>query len=180
MIGRLKHGVPIGRAQSDADKVAAQKRKDFMILGTAGYAIRVEPMRQHLVSEVRPAILALMGAVIFLLLIACANVANLLLVRASLRQRELAVRAALGASWWILARQMLVESFLLAAIGAVAWFRVAWVGIHELLVIAPANLPRLDTIRMDSSVFVFTALVGPLGRRRSLDLHPRGAPPGRT
>ncbi|HXN65601.1 MAG TPA: ABC transporter permease [Candidatus Acidoferrales bacterium] len=158
VIGRLQPGVPIGRAQADADQVAAQERKDFSILGTAGYAIRVEPMRQHLVSEVRPALLALLGAVIFLLLIACANVANLLLVRASLRQRELAVRSALGASWWILARQMLVESFLLAAIGAVGGFAVAWAGIHELLAIAPATLPRLDTIRIDSSVLIFTAL----------------------
>src|SRR6266566_1875367 len=73
---------------------AAQARKHFSIENTAGYAICVEPMRKHLVSEVRPAILALMGSVIFLLLIACANVANLLLVRASLRQRELAIRSA--------------------------------------------------------------------------------------
>src|SRR5438876_48479 len=97
VIGRLKPGVTIGRAQAAADQVAAEARKNFMIENTAGYAIRVEPMRQHLVSEVRPAILALMGAVIFLLLIACANVANLLLVRASLRQRELAIRSAIGA-----------------------------------------------------------------------------------
>ena len=90
-------------------------------------------MRQHLVSEVRPAILALMGAVIFLLLIACANVANLLLVRASFREHELAVRAAIGASWWHLARQMLTEAFLLAAMGAVGGLALAWLGIHELL-----------------------------------------------
>src|SRR5713101_6708468 len=71
VIGRLKPGITIGRAQSAADQVAAEGRKNFSIMNTAGYAIRVEPMRQHLVSEVRPAILALMGAVIFLLLIAC-------------------------------------------------------------------------------------------------------------
>src|SRR5947199_4430779 len=162
VIGRLKPGVTIGRAQAAADQVAAEARKNFMIENTAGYAIRVEPMRQHLVSEVRPAILALMGAVIFLLLIACANVANLLLVRASLRQRELAVRAAIGASWWHLARQMLTEAFLLGAIGALGGLALAWLGIHELLVIAPANLPRLDTIRIDSVVLAFTALAGVL------------------
>src|SRR6266851_855595 len=160
VIGRLKPGITIGRAQAAADQVAAEARKNFSILNTAGYVIRVEPMRQHLVSEVRPAILALMGAVIFLLLIACANVANLLLVRASLRQRELAVRAAIGASWWHLTRQMLTEAFLLAVIGALAGLALAWLGIHELLVISPTNLPRLDTIRIDSVVLAFTALAG--------------------
>ena len=159
-VGILKNHVSLEQAQAAADIVAADGRRNFLIEGTAGYAIRLEPMRRHLVSEVRPAILALMGAVIFLLLIACANVANLLLVRASLRERELAVRAAIGASWWHLARQMLAEAFLLAAIGAVAGLGLAWLGIHELLVIAPANLPRLDTIRIDSVVLAFTALAG--------------------
>src|SRR5260370_6536678 len=109
-VGRLKNDVSLEQAQVAADTVAADGRKNFLIEGTAGYAIRLEPMRRHLVSEVRPAILALMGAVIFLLLIACANVANLLLVRASLRERELAVPAAIGASWRHLARQMLADA----------------------------------------------------------------------
>lgn len=161
-VGRLREGVSSERAQAAADNAAAETRKNFLIERTAGYAIRIEPMRQHLVAEVRPAILALMGAVIFLLLIACANVANLLLVRASLRERELAVRAAIGASWWHLARQMLAEAFLLAAIGALGGLALAWLGIHELLVIAPENLPRLDTIRMDTAVLAFTALAGVL------------------
>jgi putative ABC transport system permease protein len=156
VIGRLKPGVTIERAQSVADRVAAEGRKNFLIMNTAGYAIRIVPMRQHLVSEVRPAILALMGSVIFLLLIACANVANLLLVRASLRERELAIRSAIGASWWDLARQILSEALLLAAIGAVAGLGIAWLGIHELLAIAPVHLPRFDTIRIDSTVLIFT------------------------
>jgi predicted permease len=158
VIGRLKPGVTIGRAQAAADQVAAEARKNFPIENTAGYAIRVEPMRQHLVSEVRPAILALMGAVIFLLLIACANVANLLLVRASLRERELAIRSAIGAGWWDLARQILSEALLLASIGAAGGLGIAWLGIHELLAIAPAQLPRLDTIRIDSAVLIFTVV----------------------
>src|SRR5436190_3494015 len=161
-VGRLKEDVSVEQAQAAADAVAADGRKYYLIERTAGYSIRLEPMRRHLVSEVRPAILALMGAVIFLLLIACANVANLLLVRASLRERELAVRAAIGASWWHLARQMLTEAFLLGAIGALGGLALAWLGIHELLVIAPANLPRLDTIRIDSVVLAFTALAGVL------------------
>ncbi len=158
VIGRLQPGITIGRAQAAADQVAAEARKHFSIENTAGYAIRVEPMRQHLVSEVRPAILALMGAVIFLLLIACANVANLLLVRGSLRERELAIRTAIGASRWDLARQILVEALLLASLGALGGLAIAWFGIHELLAIAPAHLPRLDTIRIDATVLVFTVL----------------------
>src|ERR1700730_17502059 len=157
-VGRLKDGVSLQQAQAAADGVAAEAQKNFVIERTAGYAIRVEPMRQHLVSEVRPAILALMGAVIFLLLIACANVANLLLVRASLRQRELAIRSAIGASWWDLARQILSEALLLATIGALGGLGIAWLGIHELLAIAPAYLPRLDTIRIDSTVLIFTVI----------------------
>lgn len=159
VIGRLQPGVTIGQAQAASDQVAAEARKHFTIENTAGYAIRVEPMRQHLVSEVRPAILALMGAVIFLLLIACANVANLLLVRGSLRERELAIRTAIGASRWDLARQILSEALLLAAIGALGGLGLAWLGIHELLAIAPAHLPRLDTIRIDSTVLVFTVIL---------------------
>ena len=158
VIGRLQPGVTIGQAQAAADQVAAEARKNFKIENTAGYAIRIEPMRQHLVSEVRPVILALMGSVIFLLLIACANVANLLLVRASLRERELAIRSAIGASRWDLARQILSESLLLATIGALGGLGIAWAGIHELLAIAPSHLPRLDTIRIDSTVLIFTVI----------------------
>ena len=122
--------------------------------------MRLEPMQPYLVSQVRPAILALMGAVMFLLLIACSNVANLFLVRASLRARDLAVRTAMGASWWRLARQMLAEALLVAAVGSVLGFGLAWVGIHDLLAIAPANLPRLDSIRIDPTVLAFTMVAG--------------------
>jgi predicted permease len=157
-VGRLKPGVSLVEAQSAADNVAAEARKNFLIERTAGYAIRLEPMKKHLVAEVEPTILALMGAVIFLLLIACANVANLLLVRASLRERELAVRSALGATRWHLARQMLAEAALLATLGAAGGLALAWAGIHELLAVAPANLPRTDTIRIDGPVLAFTVV----------------------
>jgi len=157
-IARLKDGVSLAAAQAAADNVATQARKDYLIDRTAGYAIRLEPMRKHLVSEVQPTILALMGAVIFLLLIACANVANLLLVRASLRERELAVRSAMGATRWHLVRQMLTESIVLAALGAAGGLALAWAGIRELLAVAPANLPRMETIQIDGPVLVFTAI----------------------
>ncbi len=159
-IARLRDGVTLERAQASADNVAAEARKNFLIERTAGYAIRIEELRRHVVAEVRPAILALMAAVIFLLLIACANVANLLLVRASLRERELSVRAALGASWWDLARQMLAESLLLAALGSAVGLLLAWLGISQLRLIAPANLPRVETVRIDQWVLGFTVLAG--------------------
>jgi predicted permease len=160
VIGRLKEGAPLEQAQVEADVVAAEKRKTDTILRTADFNIRLEPMHKYLVAEVRPAILALTGAVIFLLLIACANVANLLLVRASQRQRELAVRAALGGSWWRLVRQMLVEALLLAGASTLLGLGLAWYGIRQLLAIAPANLPRLDSITIDPVVLAFTALAG--------------------
>jgi len=158
VIARLKDGVTIEQAQGAVDRVASELRRNFIILETSGFFIRLEPMHKHLVEEVRPTLLALMGAVIFLLLIACANVANLLLVRASLRERELAIRTALGGSWWRLVSQTLAESVLLAFSGALVGLGLAWIGIHELRAIAPASLPCLDAIAIDPSVVAFTAL----------------------
>jgi putative ABC transport system permease protein len=160
VIARLKPGVGIPQAQAEAETIAEKIRQEDTIARTAGQYFRLEPMKQHLVNEVRPTILALMGAVIFLLLIACANVANLMLVRTSLRERELAVRAALGAGWWPLVRQTLVEAFVISGIGTVLGVALAKLGIHELLVIAPANLPRLNAIQMDWRVLAFSALAG--------------------
>jgi putative ABC transport system permease protein len=159
-VGRLRPGVTLQKAQSEAEEVAASERAQFPIWGTADYHIRVEPMRQHMVAEVRPAILALMGSVIFLLLVACANVANLVLVRASLRNRELAVRAALGANRWKLMSPIFAEAVWLAALGTLGGLALAWAGIKELRSLAPADLPRLDTITIDTSVLAFTALAG--------------------
>lgn len=157
-IGKLKPGLTMSQAQQAADKIAAETRKNFLISGTAGYYIDLEPLRQHMTSKVQPAILALMGAAIFLLLIACANVANLLLVRASLRERELAVRAALGGNRWRLLVPLLTEAGLLAIAGALGGLALAWVGIRVLRVLAPEDLPRLETIRISGEVLGFTAL----------------------
>ena len=148
------------RAQSAADAAAAELRRNFTIERTAGFQVRLEPMQRHVVAEVRPALLALTGAVVFLLLIACANVANLLLVRASLRQRELAVRAALGGGRWRLVRQMLAEALVLATAGTVLGVVLAQSGIRELLAIAPGNLPRLDTVSINPAVLAFAAGAG--------------------
>jgi putative ABC transport system permease protein len=160
VIGRLKDGATLEQAQAETDGITEEIKKGDTIRQTAGLYFRLEPMHKYLVEEVRPTILALTGTVIFLLLIACANIANLLLVRASSRQRELAVRAALGGSWWRLVRQMLVEALLLAGAGTLLGLGLAWYGIRQLLAIAPANLPRLDSITIDPAVLAFTALAG--------------------
>src|SRR5262249_40275804 len=115
--GRLKPGVTLDQARQQVDGIAARLSAGSVIKQTAGIALRPESMQQDLVAAARPAIIALMGASIFLLLIACANVANLLLVRAGLREREWAVRAALGGNRWQTVRLMIVESLLLAACG---------------------------------------------------------------
>ena len=140
------------------DLVSADLRQRFAVKKTANVAFRLEPMAGNLVADVKPALLALMGAVIFVLLIACANVANLLLVRASWRERELALRAALGGSWWRLVRQMLAESMVLAVAGAVLGTALAQLGITLLVGLQPPNLPRLDTVGIDPMVLGFTAV----------------------
>ncbi len=158
VVGRLRTGVTLPQAQAEADRVSAEIRKNFGIANTAGQQFRLEPMQSYLSAEVRPALLALIGAAGFLLLIACSNVANLLLVRAGLRERELAVRAALGGSRWRLIRQMFAEALLLALAGGLLGLVLANAGIGELRAIAPSSLPRLNQIRIDPAVLAFTAL----------------------
>ncbi|HEU4715033.1 MAG TPA: ABC transporter permease [Pyrinomonadaceae bacterium] len=160
VIGRLKSGAAIGQAQAEVETIAQKIRSEDTIANTAGQYFRLVPMKQHLVDGVRPTILALMGAVIFLLLIACANVANLMLVRASARERELAVRAALGAGWWQLVRQTLAEAVVIAGLGTAIGVALAYLGIRQLLVIAPENLPRLNAIGIDLKVLAFAILAG--------------------
>jgi putative ABC transport system permease protein len=160
LVGRLKPGATLDQAQAQAETVAADERRINLIERSADYHIRLEPMHKNLVAEVRPAIIALMGAVIFLLLIACANVANLLMVRASLRERELSVRTALGASRWRLMRQMLAESVVIAGCGTVVGLGLAKLGIHQLIVMGPSNLPRLGSIAIDPVVLVFSVAAG--------------------
>jgi predicted permease len=160
VIGRLRPGVALESAQAEVETIAQKIRDENAIARTAGSHFQLVPMKQHLVDEVRPTIWALMLAVIVLLLIACANVANLMLVRASSRERELAVRAALGAGWWQLVRQTLAEAFVLAALGTVIGVGLAYLGIRQLLWIAPENLPRLNAIGIDGQVLAFSILAG--------------------
>ena len=157
-VGRLRPGVTIPQAQAQVDGIVTDLRQRFPINETAGLRWRVEPMHDYLVAGVRPAILTLMGAVAFVLLIACANVANLLLVRAGQRERELVVRAALGAGRGDLVRQMGIEALLLAAGGAVLGVAIALEGLGLLQAVAPATLPRIDQVAIDARVLAFTAL----------------------
>jgi predicted permease len=158
-VGRLKSGIPLEQAQAEVETTAVSIRKDFPIQQAAGFYARLEPMHATLVREVRPAILALMGAALFLLLIACANVANLLLVRAYQRQSEFAVRVALGAGRMRIVRQMLAEALLLTATGAALGGALAYAGVRLLLSLAPATLPRLDSIALEPRVVAFSALI---------------------
>lgn len=160
VIGRLKDGVRLESARAEADGVAAELRGKFSLWQAADFHLRLEPMRKHLVAQVAPAILALMGAATFLLLIACGNVLNLLMVRASLRERELATRIALGASRWQLIPQMLAEALVLAATGTTVGLGVAWLGVNGLLAMAPPNVPRADAIGIKPGVLAFAALLG--------------------
>ena len=158
IVGRLKAGVTVPQAQAQVDRIASDLRRQFPIKETAGLYIRVEPMHEDLVADVRPGILALMGAAMFVLLIACANVANLLLVRLSRRERELSVRAALGGSRGQLIRQLLIESLVIAGAGAVLGTLLAWMGIDVLLALAPDTLPRTDSVSLHPLVLGFAAL----------------------
>jgi predicted permease len=156
LVGRLKPGATIGAAQAQVDAVGVDLRKRFPIKNTAGVYFRVEPMRADLVADVKPALLMLLGAVMFVLLIACANVANLILVRTSRRERELAVRAAFGGSRSRLVRQMLAEALVLSSGGALLGLIVAKLGISVLVAIGPQDLPNIDHVGLDGGVLAFT------------------------
>jgi putative ABC transport system permease protein len=160
VIGRLKDGASLANAQSEVDGIAAELRRAFTIMQTSDWHIELQPMHQYLVAGLKPSIFALMGAAAFLLLIGCANVANLLLVRMSLRERELAVRTALGGGRWDLIRQVLVEACLLAATGTLLGLGLAWAGLWELSRLAPLSEPLLRNVRIDPTVLVFTPLFG--------------------
>jgi putative ABC transport system permease protein len=157
VVGRLRAGATLASAQDEVNVLGSDLRERFPIKATAGSAWRVEPMHEYLVANTTQSLWTLLGAVTFVLLIACANVANLMLVRTSQRERELAIRSALGGQRGALVRQMLVESFMLAGAGAAAGIGLAWSGIRLLVAIGPANIPRLDQIALDPLVLGFTA-----------------------
>jgi putative ABC transport system permease protein len=155
VVARMKPTTTLSAAQQQVDRIAADLRARFAIKSSVDHHFRVESMKENVVSSVKPTIRALMGAVIFVLMIACANVANLLLVRLSGRDREMAVRSALGGSQWALTRQLLAESLVLAGAGGLLGLALAYVGIGLLLRLAPADLPRMTAVSMDPVVLAF-------------------------
>src|SRR5688500_4543593 len=158
VVGRLAPGLAHDRAQDAATLLARRLEAEHPQFNEK-VGFNLQPLHDRVVGDIRPGLLALLGAVAFVLLIACVNIANLLLARASSRGRELAVRLALGAGRRRVVRQLLTESVLLAFIGGVAGVMFGIWAVDALVSIAPASAPRLAEIRLDLRVFGFAALV---------------------
>ena len=154
-VGRMKRGVTLEQATADTDRVAGQLALAYPDVDK-GWSLNILPLDRQIVGSVRSALLLLFGAVVLLLLIACANVANLLLARAAVRRKEVSIRVALGAGPWRIARQSLTESMLLAGAGGLLGVGLALWGIGALRWIAPADLPRLGDVRVNAGVLLFT------------------------
>ena len=176
---RLKPGVSVQKAQADIDMIASRIReKDKR---DASFGMHVVSLQEQVVGDVRRALLVLLGSVGLVLLIACANVANLLLTRAAGREKEVAIRSALGAGWQRIARQLLTESVLLALVGGAAGLLVAQASLYAVRRMNPGNIPRLEDIGLNATVLWFTFVVSlltgilfglaPLWRAIHLDLN---------
>jgi putative ABC transport system permease protein len=159
VFGRLAPKVTMAQAQAEMNLIAEQFRSEFKEHAASKLRIRAVPLQYDVVKHARPALFVLLGAVGMVLLIACANVANLLLVRGTTRQAEFALRTALGASRGAMIRQVLSESLLLALAGGALGLGITLAALEVLRRLHPANLPRLADIRMDGTVLLFTVAI---------------------
>jgi putative ABC transport system permease protein len=160
-IGRLKPGVTIEQARANMEGIAVNLEKQYPDSNT-GNRITLTPALEFFVGDARPALRVLLGVVALVLLIACANVANLLLARATSRQKEMAIRTALGASRWRIVRQLLTESILLAFAGGALGLLLASWGVRLIVAISPNSIPRSREIAVDNRVLVFTIAIAAL------------------
>jgi putative ABC transport system permease protein len=156
MVARLKPGITPAAADVDLERMAKLVRENQASNRDADWGLYSRPITEAVVGNVKGALYVLMGAVGFVLLIACANLANLLLARATGRQREIAIRTAMGAGRGRLARQLLTESVLLSVLGGAAGLVLAYGAVRGLVSSNPINLPRMDAVALDGSVLLFT------------------------
>jgi len=156
MVARLKPGILLTAADKDLERMAALVRENQASNRDADWGLYSRPITEAVVGNVKGALYVLMGAVGFVLLIACANLANLLLARATGRQREIAIRTAMGAGRGRLARQLLTESVLLSMLGGAGGLVLAYAAVRGLVASNPVNLPRMDAVALDGTVLLFT------------------------